>query len=140
MHISELEEELDIYRDKQMDIIDECGCKKCDRYLQEKCERTIEHFPNCSSCNFYVRVEQACTELDKIQDEYDYYLEFVYAKAIYDLYSDKKPKLKDTKTGRTIEWDSVFGDSYDKLSRGTRYALIGLAENGRYRIKGILRQ
>lgn len=75
-------------------------------------------------------------ELEKLTAEWEFFKENVYAKAIFEHYAPKKPKLIRIKTGETVSWDDAFGNDFESIPKLQRHALIGLVENSsKYRIK-----
>lgn len=75
------------------------------------------------------RVDAQITMIDEL-------IEGPFARAVFDHYSKKKPCLVDNYTNEIVEWDSVFGCDFNKISNSRRHSLVGLIDgDGGYRIK-----
>lgn len=68
--------------------------------------------------------------------EFNDFTKNVYAKEIYEVYSQIKPSLIRVKSGKQYEWDEVFKNPFDKLDNLDKSILVGLVEgNGGYKFK-----
>ena len=113
-----------------MEFINE-RVKKCyqeRKMLSEKWESTRIRLNNANIFNRFQRQE----EYDKAFNELLNYSREVYAKAIYDAYSNIKPPLIRIKTGEKIAWDNLFSKRFEALDSMYRDILVGLIEGGGY--------
>lgn len=68
--------------------------------------------------------------------EFNDFTKNIYAKEIYEAYSQIKPSLIRVKTGKQYEWDEVFKNPFDKMDNLDKSILVGLVEgNGGYKFK-----
>lgn len=75
-------------------------------------------------------------EIDKKIDEVDRFVEYEYARDIFEKYNKKCPKLICNETGEIVSWREAFGNDFDILSKNLRHSLVGLMEGGgRYRFR-----
>ena len=71
-----------------------------------------------------------------LKNEMNELIEGRYSQAVYDYYAKRNPRLRQVKTGKTVRWRDVFGDSYEKTTPAQRHAMVGLVEGGgEYRFK-----
>ena len=107
--------------------------KKC-RYLEEQeynLSTKIDNLPHGAD-----EFERASQDLKTIRDEIDTFIENEYAEYVFDYYSKKQPELIDSSSGTMVSWSDAFGNSFTRLSKDLRHALVGLVEGyGQYRIK-----
>ena len=105
-------------------------CKKKSDELYRKMNKLEEKIDSgCADRNMKEVFKDLC-------DEFDYYNENVYAKAIFDYFSKKKPKLIRVRTKEVFEWDDVFKENFDDITKIDRCVLVGLIEQGsKYKIK-----
>ena len=108
--------------------------KKCLKYINaasKEIDELGEIYDNDS------KNEPVKKELFKKMDELENYRFNEYAKVIFEVYSAKKPKLKNIHDGTISAWDDVFDSDFSKLSKRDRNDLICLIEGhgGRYRFK-----
>ena len=62
-------------------------------------------------------------------------LEEEFARYVFNKYKDIKPKLR-SKDKKTVKWEDVYGDDFDKISKLRRFTLTTLFnKDGYYRIK-----
>ena len=82
------------------------------------------------------KIDKLKAEKQNISERIDSLIENDYAKAVYDIYNSKKPKLILLKNDSEITWDDAFGCSFEEMSKPQKHALVGLIENtGMYRFK-----
>jgi len=74
--------------------------------------------------------------VEKLQKEIAIFIEDEYAKAVFEYYSRKQPKLIRESTGEVVKWKDAFGNSFEAVPRALRGSLVGIVEGGgRYRLK-----
>lgn len=75
-------------------------------------------------------------EADSKIKEIDHFVEYIYAKDVFDKYVKKRPKLISNKTDDVVSWEEAFGSVFDEVPKGLRHSLVGLVEGGgQYRFK-----
>ena len=76
-----------------------------------------------------LRVDAQITMIDEL-------IEGPFARAVFDHYSKKQPRLVNNHTNEMVEWEEVFGFDFNKISNSRRHSLVGLIDgDGGYRIK-----
>jgi hypothetical protein len=110
--------------------------RKCKKKLSVLCDEMLELEAMIMSVSSKKEKSALQKRIDKLDDEISSLKENEYAKAVYDLYSSKKPKLYSKRTKKTYKWDEVFGKDFSKMSYLERCHLVGLIEkDGAYTIK-----
>lgn len=104
-------------------------CYKERKKLSEKWQGTRIKLNNANMLNRAKRQK----EYDEAFNEMLNYSRNVYAKAIYDAYSNIKPLLVRVKTGEKIAWDNLFSKRFEALDSMYRDILVGLIEGGGYK-------
>ena len=109
--------------------------KKChEEYLRlvQKCYLAIDAVSNNSNPQ---KNDELQFKSDMAERALNDFSEKVYAKAIYQGYSEENPTLVNVRNGKKIKWSRLFKPSFDKLDRLDKSLLVGLVEgNGSYKI------
>ena len=110
--------------------------KKYKKILKEKDLRLKKLNEAIEAENDLRKKQELEMEAKALYVEIESFVRNVYAKAVFDLYSPKKPKLVRRLTKEVFTWDEAFGDNFDKIPLSLKESLVGLVEgSGKYKLK-----
>ena len=111
-------------------LTDRANCPNCLAYQADAGKPRGEHFQNCASwCKYKDRIRKVYIEKVHAWQDWDNYDINVYAKIVFDAFSEEKPKLVFIGTRDELDWTDAFGTDFDKLDPRFRGNLTALVED-----------
>ena len=81
-------------------------------------------------------INQDKKDLRKLQKQLDDFIWNEYSRIVFEVFSEKQPKVKDRYSNEVKTFKEAFGSDYSKIPNSLRESLVGLIINeGRYKIK-----
>ncbi len=125
----------DSLEDELYDWEEKSKCESCKSYNREVIGKYEERYINCSGCKKSKNLIEISSNLQRIEDEIDDFIENKYAKVVFEKYKDKPIILYEKYDKKQLSWEEAFGLDFDKVSKTLRHAIVGIVEGeGRYEI------
>ena len=110
--------------------------KECQKIYREKEKDLKEINDRLATEDDANEVKKLKIQSKKLCEEIDSFVLDVYARAVFDVYSIKKPRLIRRLTKEVFTWDEAFGNDFEKIPSSLKESLVGLVEgSGRYKLK-----
>ncbi|MCR4660602.1 MAG: hypothetical protein K5765_01215 [Clostridia bacterium] len=75
------------------------------------------------------QIEELEKKIQEAENEAEEYYQNVYARAIFEHFSPKKPDIINIVTKKTVKWDEKYPVEFDKLDKLSRSSLWSLVED-----------
>ena len=98
-----------------------------ERYIKLLADRDAAHEKVISKSNIFNR-SMLQNKYEDATKKFNDYCADVYAKAIFEVYSQIKPKILRARTAEVFGWTEMFGLDFSKLSDIRKSTLVGLVE------------